>query len=333
MTERCHQTQISIEVVICDYPQAPTLLIMEFLFSWWIACRSARNDPMSIMFFKVRSLSRSKGHSAVAKAAYISRHQIQDSRTGKTHDYRKVTGLQHAEIILPDSMRGADADWARDRRTLWNEAERVETRRNARVGREYTLALPHELSDAQRLTLTRDYAHLLSNRYGTAVDIAIHGPTRRGDPRNHHAHLLTSTREITPDGFTAKTNVEINNTNRHLRGLPYIVAEYRDLRAHWATLANEQLLEAGIDQRLEARSRTTLARRGLLALQTDQLTVYRPTHDAVVPSFIARAEQITDALEAVNRWRLYRQSQVRSRSLPMALDKIPERQLDDGLSL
>ena len=63
---------------------------------------------MSIMFFKVRSLSRSKGHSAIAKAAYISRDKIKDNRTGKQHDYRKVAGLKYAEILLPDSMRGAE---------------------------------------------------------------------------------------------------------------------------------------------------------------------------------------------------------------------------------
>jgi len=269
----------------------------------------------------------------VAKAAYISRHKIQDSRTGKTHDYRKVAGLKYSDIVLPDSMRGSDTDWARDRRTLWNEAERAETRRNARVGREYTLALPHELSDDQRLTLTRDYAHLLANRYGIAIDMAIHGPSRRGDPRNHHAHLLTSTREITAQGFTAKTNLETTNSNRYQRGLPYIAAEYRDLRAHWATMANEQLMAAGIDQRLEARSRTTLARQGLLVPEASHVAIYQPRIEASVPTFIANTADTSNAKEAVQRWRLYRQNHLRSPSLQMGMANIPERQVDEGLSL
>ncbi len=288
---------------------------------------------MSIMFFKVRSLSRSKGHSAIAKAAYISRDKIKDNRTGKQHDYRKVAGLKYAEILLPDSMRGAEGDWARDRRTLWNEAEQIETRRNARVGREYTLALPHELTDAKRLILVRDYANQLANRYGTAVDIAIHGPTQRGDPRNHHVHLLTSTREVTPDGFGAKTNIEISNTNRHQRGLPYIATEYRELRSHWATLANEQLAEAGIDSRLEARSRITLARQGLLIQPSENARVHPVATEALIPSFLAREGHMPDAMEAVSRWRLYRQTRPLSMSSSRTLEQNSQQQLDEGLSL
>jgi hypothetical protein len=63
-----------------------------------------------------------------------------------------------------------------ERRTLWNAAESAETRKNSRVAREVILALPHELSEEQRLTLTRDMALYLVSKYGVAVDMAIHAP-------------------------------------------------------------------------------------------------------------------------------------------------------------
>ena len=87
------------------------------------------------------------------------------------------------------------------REALWNAAERAENRSNSRVAREYELALPHELSKAQRLELVRGFATEIANRHGVAVDFAIHAPHREGDTRNHHAHVLATTRVIEPAGL------------------------------------------------------------------------------------------------------------------------------------
>ncbi|WP_197471010.1 MobA/MobL family protein, partial [Sulfitobacter sp. HI0054] len=73
--------------------------------------------------------------------------------------------------------------------------------------REWELALPSEISAEDRSQITRDFAQELVSRYGVAVDVAIHAPHREGDQRNHHAHVLTSTRKLEASGFTAKTRV------------------------------------------------------------------------------------------------------------------------------
>ena len=218
------------------------------------------DGSMSIMFVKIRSVSRGQGGSAVAKAAYIARERIRDDRTGVTHDYRATPGLEHAEIVLPTGTDVETAAWARERGSLWNGAEKAETRVNSRVAREYTLALPHELSSEKRHELARQFAQSLADRYGAVADLNIHGPTPRGDPRNFHAHILTTTRELTPEGLGRKTTMEMNRDARRDRGLPQIEQEYRTLRREWADRANEKLQEAGVDARLEPRSRAQLSR-------------------------------------------------------------------------
>lgn len=39
----------------------------------------------------------------------------------------------------------------------------------------------------------------LIGRYGVAFDLAIHRPDRKGDQRNHHAHILFTTRRTARD--------------------------------------------------------------------------------------------------------------------------------------
>ena len=58
------------------------------------------------------------------------------------------------------------------------------------------MALPHELTDEQRIAAVRQFAAALVERYGVAVDFAIHAPDRHSDERNYHAHVLMTTRRI-----------------------------------------------------------------------------------------------------------------------------------------
>lgn len=153
---------------------------------------------MAIFYCQMSVVSRSSGRSAVAAVAYRSAEKLTNERDGLTHDYTHRSGVEHSEIVLP---QGSDAKWARDRSALWNVAELVEKRKDARVAREFVLALPHELSSEKRLSLTREFAQDLADRYGGAVDFAIHAPHRDGDVRNHHAHVLMTTRQVTAEGL------------------------------------------------------------------------------------------------------------------------------------
>jgi ATP-dependent exoDNAse (exonuclease V) alpha subunit len=117
---------------------------------------------------------------------------------------RVACRVAHAEIMLPAAMAARDVHWARDRQQLWNAAEATEKRKDARVAREHEVALPHELTARQRVELVRGFATELANRYGVAVDFAIHRPHREGDLRTYHAHVLATTRALTPTGLGRK---------------------------------------------------------------------------------------------------------------------------------
>ena len=175
--------------------------------------------------------------------AYRAGEKLTNERDGITHDYTAKQGVEHAEIVLPE---GVNADWARDRSDLWNAAEFAEKRKDARVAREFEIALPHELSAEQRLEAAREMAQELADRYGAAVDFAIHAPHEASDVRNHHAHLLMTTRQVTEGGLGDKTYLERENKWLLAHDLPTTDMQLRDLRQRWEGIANERLAMAGL---------------------------------------------------------------------------------------
>ena len=185
---------------------------------------------MAIYHFSMKPVSRAGGRSAVASMAYRAGEKLTNERDGITHDYTAKQGVEHAEIVLPE---GVNADWARDRSDLWNAAEFAEKRKDARVAREFEIALPHELSAEQRLEAAREMAQELADRYGAAVDFAIHAPHEASDVRNHHAHLLMTTRQVTEGGLGDKTYLERENKWLLAHDLPTTDMQLRDLRQRW----------------------------------------------------------------------------------------------------
>ena len=197
---------------------------------------------MAIYHLSVKTISRSAGRSATAAAAYRAGVEITDERTGEIHDYTRKGGVESAALILPDNA----PEWARDRAQLWNAAELAEKRKNSTVAREFEIALPAELSPAQREKLAHDFARELVKRHGVAADVAIHAPGKKGDNRNHHAHILLTTRRLGPEGLTEKTR-ELDDQKTG----PQIVTQWRE---RFAALTNERLREAGIEARVDHRT-------------------------------------------------------------------------------
>lgn len=196
---------------------------------------------MAIYHLSVKAVSRAKGQSAVASAAYRSGDILTDEREGKTHDYTRRRGVDASFIVAP-----AGCEWAHNRADLWNRAEGAEKRKNSTVAREYELALPAELDGPEREALARQFASAVVERFGVAADIAIHAPGREGDQRNHHAHILTTTRVVETDGMGEKTRV--------LDAAKTGSAEIESLRELWAMQCNEALERAGQSVRVDHRS-------------------------------------------------------------------------------
>ena len=207
---------------------------------------------MAIYHISVKAVSRSSGRSAPAAAAYRTGERIVNERDGVTHDYSRRTGVEQSFIVAPPS-----AAWAHDRSQLWNAAEAAENRKNSLVAREYEVALPAELSAQGRADLARDFAAELVERYGVAADVAIHAPGKDGDIRNHHAHILTTTRTVGTDGLGPKTRVLDDPKS----------GEIERVREVWAGLSNRALEREGVGERVDHRS---LAARREAALEVVQ---------------------------------------------------------------
>jgi hypothetical protein len=209
---------------------------------------------LAIFHLHIKSISRGAGRSATAAAAYRAGERIRDERTGVLHNYARRTDVSHKEILLPSKLHGLVGAWATERANLWNAAERAERQRNARVAREYQVALPAELNGAQRLQLARRFSRELADRHNVAIDLAVHAPRPGGDERNYHAHLLATSREVTAAGFGAKAGLDMASDQRQRRGLPAGIAEIKAIRERWAALTNEALLAAGLEVRVYHRS-------------------------------------------------------------------------------
>jgi ATP-dependent exoDNAse (exonuclease V) alpha subunit len=198
-------------------------------------------------------ISRASGRSAPAAAAYRAGESIRDERTGKLHNYNKRTDVTHTEIFLPRDIKEGEAEWARDRSQLWNAAEVAEGRRNSVVAQEYQISLPHELTPSQRLDLARKFSSDLADRHGAAIDLAIHNPRPDSDPRNFHAHLLATTREVTPAGLGAKTGLQLSFDESLRRGMGG-AGEMMAIRERLASLTNDAYKSAGLELRVDHRS-------------------------------------------------------------------------------
>ncbi|WP_216333590.1 Ti-type conjugative transfer relaxase TraA [Rhizobium sp. X9] len=223
---------------------------------------------MAIYHLSMKPVSRVSGRGAVASMAYRAGEKLTNERDGITHDYTAKQGVEHAEIVLPE---GVNAEWAKDRSALWNAAEFAEKRKDARVAREFEIALPHELSAEQRLEATREFAQELANRYGAAVDFAIHSPHDASDVRNHHAHVMMTTRQVGESGLGEKTYLERENKWLLAHDLPTTDMQLRDLRQRWEGIANERLAMAGLDIRIDHRSHME---RGLEIAPTEHMGVH-----------------------------------------------------------
>lgn len=145
---------------------------------------------MAIYHCSVKNISRSGGKSAVASASYRAGEKLEDRETGLTHDYTHKTEVAYSEIILCEN---APREY-QDRETLWNAVEEVEKQSNARLAREWEVALPHELTFEQSKELVKGYAQSLADE-GMCVDVNIHW--KEG---NHHAHIMGTTRPIKENG-------------------------------------------------------------------------------------------------------------------------------------
>jgi len=234
--------------------------------------------PIAIYHCNISIISRGKGKSAVAAAAYRSGEKITNEWDGETHDYTHKGGVVHTEILLPPHAPPSFSD----RAALWNSVELYEKAGNAQLAREIDAALPIELSREEQIRLVREYCSSQFVSRGMCVDFAIHDT----DSGNPHCHIMLTMRPLDERGAWAaksKKEYDLDENGERIR-LPS--GRYKthkvDLtgwndkgnallwRKAWADISNEFLERAGSAERIDHRSN---AERGIDEIPTVHMGV------------------------------------------------------------
>ena len=200
---------------------------------------------MAIYHCSIKIISRGKGKSAVAAAAYRAGEKIQNEYDGLIHDYTRKGAVVHTEILLPDNAPGEYAD----RSVLWNAVEKAERYKTAQLAREIELALPKELSRKDNIYLVRDYVNRNFVSAGMCADICIHDK----NDSNPHAHIMLTMRPIEKDGkWGAKSRTvngqKINTVDWNEQ------TKAEEWRAVWAGAVNAALERQSLEERVDHRS-------------------------------------------------------------------------------
>jgi hypothetical protein len=140
-------------------------------------------------------VSRGKGHSMVARAAYNNRASIMEERTGELKDFSRMKDKPLASFVFVNDPE------LRDPGKLWNFYDEHETRKNAQLGISFVSSLPHQLTDEQREHIVKDFMREQFMRRGVGSQADIHHPDRDGDDRNFHVHILASLKKLEKDGL------------------------------------------------------------------------------------------------------------------------------------
>ena len=205
---------------------------------------------MAIFHLNESNISRSDGRSAVSCAAYRACEKLEDQTFGKVQDYTRKNGLSYKNIYAPDHTN----EKLLDRQTLWNTVEKKEfnangsMKANARLAKEYTCALPHELTDRERIKIVDDFCRDFVKKHNVIVDACIHAPHEHDnetDNKNYHVHIMFTTRLVNANGDLGKKQRTFNDHG------PEIL---KDSRATFANVVNTALENAGLDERIDHRS-------------------------------------------------------------------------------
>jgi len=279
---------------------------------------------MAIYHCSIKIISRGKGRSAVAAAAYRAGEKITNDYDGIIHDYTRKGGVVHTEIMLPEHA----PEKYINRAVLWNAVEKIEKAVNSQLAREIELALPVELTQEQNISLVRDYVKEHFVLAGMCADVCVHDK----NDGNPHAHVLLTMRPFNKDkswGIKERKDYALDeNGNRipiidEATGLQktdgrnrkqwkriYVQAndwndptKAEEWRAAWEDAANAALEKHGHESRIDHRSferqginQIPTVHMGIAATQMERKGI--PTERGNMNREISRMNQILFAIIA-----------------------------------
>ena len=211
-------------------------------------------------------VSRSKGASVIAKAAYNARDKLRDEYYVKVHDYSKKDDLVFSKIFLPEHIPKEFSN----REYLWNGVEKIEKSKNSQLARNLLFTLPRELNEEDRIKLISEFIEENFTSKGMIADCNIHNPTASDNEEQPHAHILLTLREIDEQGnWKAKSKKEYildeNGEKIKLKSGNYKSRKVnlndwnepdkaKEWRENFSKKANEYLARNNIDKRIDPRT-------------------------------------------------------------------------------
>ena len=222
---------------------------------------------MGCYHFHLNQLSRGKGQSAIASAAYRAGAKLECTYYGEVSDYTRKGGVVLAEIHLPKQA----PERFKDRETLWNEVEWIEGNKKAQLAHSFDIALMNEFSMEENIELARRFVEEQLVARGMIADLAIHDPKKAKDKiPNPHMHIMVPIRPLQEDGTWGQKQKKVpvltpdGQPVLNQKGQPVFRAVHttdwsrketlEELRSAWARMCNELYEEKGLTERVDARS-------------------------------------------------------------------------------
>ena len=253
---------------------------------------------MAIYHFSAKVISRAKGSSAVASAAYRSASRLFDEKLNRHHYFSNKVGVIHSEVMLPQGS----PERLNDRTVLWNEVEAGEKRKDAQLAREVEFSIPREMDQQQGVSLARDFVQKQFVDRGMVADLNVHWDKADDGSPKPHAHVMMTMREVGPEGFGKKVR-DWNGTE--------LLQEWREA---WGAHVNERMAELGLEGRIDHRS------------YADQGIALEPQHK-IGPAGMRRLDRGEDAERADDHRRIARENGTKIIGDPrIALDGITRQQ-------
>ena len=219
---------------------------------------------MALYHFSLNHVKRSKGHTAIAAAAYRSGEKLYDRYYGEVQDYTKKGGVIISEILKPDYV----PERLKDRETLWYEVENHENRKDAQLAYSFDFALQNELTMEENIEIARKYIMENFVAKGMICDVAVHDPDKgEGGIPNPHVHVLAPIRPVNQHGewgekrlhipvFDENGNPVLNEKGKQKHDDPFTTdwgkpETLKIWRENWAKIVNEKFAEKGLSCRID----------------------------------------------------------------------------------
>ena len=268
-------------------------------------------------------VTRSKGASVIAKAAYNARDKLNDEHYGKVHDYSKKEDLVFSKIFLPEHISKEFSD----REYLWNSVEKIEKSKNSQLARNLLFTLPRELNEEDRIKLISEFIEENFTSKGMIADCNIHNPLASDNEEQPHAHILLTLREIDKQGkWKPKCRKEYildeNGEKIKLKSGNYKSRKVnlndwnepdkaKEWRENFSKKANEYLEKNGIVKRIDPRTFEDQGREelpqihlGTASYQMEKkgIKTERGNHNRKIIALNAEVKKLKEEIAEIGSW-------------------------------